>query len=110
MFEGLKKTFEKGKDYAFETRDKIEKAAKEFAAENNLTKEEAKKLVDQWVKKADETRKGLEKQITEMQKTAIAKMNLVTKEDLKKLEDRIKKLEKGHKAPARAKAVVKPRQ
>ncbi len=104
MFEGLIKTFEKGKEYAFETTDKIEKAAKDFAAENNLTKEEAKKLLDQWLKKAGEARKTIEKQVTEMQKSAIATMNLVTKEDLKKLEDRIKKLEKGHKAPVKAKS------
>jgi polyhydroxyalkanoate synthesis regulator phasin len=100
MFENLKKALDKGKEYAFETRDKIEKAAKEFAKENNLTKEEAKKLFDQWTKKSEEARKKLEKQIVEIQKSTISKMNLVTRDDLKKLEDRIKKLEGFHKLPA----------
>ena len=40
MIENLKKTLDKGIDYAFMTTDKITKAAKELAKEHNLTKEE----------------------------------------------------------------------
>jgi polyhydroxyalkanoate synthesis regulator phasin len=99
MFENLKKAFEKGVEFAFSTEAKIEKAAKEFAAENNLTKEEAKKLLDQWLKKSEEARKMMEKQFVDLQKTLLAKMNLVTQQDIKKLEDRIKKLEAAEKKP-----------
>ena len=106
MFEELKKTLDKGMDYAFMTKDKIEKAVKEFAKENNLTKEEAKKLIDQIVKKSEETRNYIEERAAELQKTAIEKMNLVTKEEYKKLEDRIKKLESFHKTPAKPKKKV----
>jgi polyhydroxyalkanoate synthesis regulator phasin len=101
MFENLKKAWDRGVEYAFETRDKIEKAAKEFAKENNLNKEEAKKLLDQWIKRSEEARKSLEKQVVEIQKSAINKMNLVTREDYKKLENRIKKLEGYHTTTAR---------
>jgi polyhydroxyalkanoate synthesis regulator phasin len=100
MFEEVKKAFDKGVEYAFATKDKIEKAAMDFAKENNLTKEEAKKLIDQWVKKSELMKKDLEKHVAEFQKKAIAKMDLVTKEDYKALENRIKKLE-GVKVPAR---------
>jgi polyhydroxyalkanoate synthesis regulator phasin len=100
MFENLKKAFDKGVEFAFATEAKIEKAAKEFAAENNLNKEEAKKLLDQWLKKSEEAKKAIEKQMTEMQKALLAKMNLVTKQDVEKLETRIKKLEGFHKKPA----------
>ena len=93
MFENLKQAFDKGVEYAFTTSEKIEKAAMEFAKENNLNKEEAKKLIEHWVKKSEEMKATLEKQITELQKATIAKMNLVTKEDYKALELRIKKLE-----------------
>ena len=106
MFEELKKTLDKGMDYAFMTKDKIEKAVKEFASENNLTKEEAKKLIDQIVKKSEETRDYLEERAAELQKTTIAKMNLVTKEDYRKLEDRLKKLEAYHKTPAKPKKKI----
>jgi len=95
MFEELKKAFDKGVEYAFATTEKVEKAAIEFARENNLNKEEAKKLLNHWVKKSETMKKDLEKQIIEFQKASIAKMNLVTKEDYKALEQRIKKLEGG---------------
>ena len=108
MFEELKKALDKGMDYAFMTKDKVEKAVKEFAKENNLTTEEAKKLIDQMVKKTEETRKDLEEKIIELQKSAITKMNLVTMEDYRKLESRIKKLESYHKKPARPKKKVVP--
>jgi polyhydroxyalkanoate synthesis regulator phasin len=101
MFEEIKKALDKGMDYAFMTKDKVEKAVKEFAKENNLNKEEAKKLIDQMVKKSEETRNYLEERAIELQKSAITKMNLVTKEEYKKLEDRIKKLEGFHKSPAK---------
>ena len=109
MFEDLKKKFEKGIEYAFSTRDKIEKAVKEFARDNNLTREEAEKLLNQVVKKSDAFRKGLEKKVVEIQKTAIAKMDLVTREDYEKLEKRLKKLESSGKTPvkSRPKAVKK---
>jgi len=101
MFEELKKAFDKGVEYAFATTDKIEKAAIEFARENNLNKEEAKKLLDHWVKKSETMKKDLEKQIAGLQKAAIAKMNLVTREDYKTLEQRIKKLEGAKKGPVK---------
>lgn len=106
MFEEIKKALDKGMDYAFMTKDKVEKAVKEFARENNLTKEEAKRLIDQMVKKSEETRNYLEERAVELHKTAIAKMNLVTKEEYKKLENRIKKLEGYHKTPAKPKKKV----
>jgi polyhydroxyalkanoate synthesis regulator phasin len=101
MFENLKEAFDKGVEYAFHTTEKIEKAAKEFAKENNLNKEEAKKLMDQWVKKSIEVKDALEKQVSEFSKATIKKMNLVTMEEYKALEVRINKLEGGSKKPAR---------
>ena len=110
MFEDLKKAMDKGMDYAFMTKDKIEKAVKDFAKENNLNKEEAKKLMDQIVKKSEETWKNVEEKAVDIQKAAIEKMNLVTKEDYKKLEARIKKLEGSLKTPVAKKkgATAKP--
>ena len=107
MFENLKQTFDKGIEFAFATTEKVEKAAREFAKENNLNKEEAKKLIDSWIKKSEEIKKALEKQIAELQKTTIAKMNLVTMEDYKVLETRIKKLESKGRQPVKDAIKVK---
>jgi len=93
MFEELKKSIDKGIEYAFMTTEKLTKAAKELAKENNLTKEEAKKLLDLLVKKSEETKKTLEVNFQELVKTTLHKMNVPTKEEIRKLEERIKKLE-----------------
>jgi len=106
MFEELKKSIDKGLDYAFMTTDKLTKAAKEMAKENNLTKEEAKKLLDLLVKKSEETKKNLEDNFQELVKTTLHKMNVPTKEEVKKLEDRIKKLEASKKPVVKARPKV----
>jgi len=93
MFEELRKSIDKGLDYAFMTTEKLTNAAKEMAKENNLTKEEAKKLLDLLIKKSEETKKTMEENFQELVKTSLKKMNIPTKDEIKKLEDRIKKLE-----------------
>jgi polyhydroxyalkanoate synthesis regulator phasin len=108
MFESLMETFSKGMEYAYATTDKIEKAAKEFAKENNLNKEEAKKVLDHWLKRSVELKDALEKQIVELQKSTIAKMNLVTKDEYLVLEARIKKLEGSGIKPAKITVKAKP--
>ncbi|MBN1199001.1 MAG: phasin family protein [Bacteroidales bacterium] len=108
MFENLKETLEKGIDYAFMTSEKVAKAAKELAKENNLTKEEAKKLLDYLQKKSDETRQNLETTLQDFLKASLKKMDIPTKEEIRKLEERIKKLE-GKKKPALARKKVTPK-
>jgi len=108
MFEDLKKMLDKGLDYATMTRDKVTQAAKDMARENNLTKEEAKKLLDHLVKKSDEARKALEANVQELIQVSLKKMRVPTQEDVRKLEERIKKLEATKKTPAKSKPRVKP--
>jgi polyhydroxyalkanoate synthesis regulator phasin len=108
MLEELKKSLDKGIDYAFATTEKITKAAQELAKENKLTKEEAKKLYDHLLKKSEETRKTVEADLHVFVQNSMKKMNIPTAADIKKLEDRIKKLEGTGKTPAKAKVVKKP--
>ncbi len=108
MLENLKKNIDKGLDYAVMTTDKITKAAKELAKENNLTKEEAKKLMDYLVKKSEETRKNVQSDIQDVVKAVMKKMDIPNKEEIKKLEERIKKLEGFHKTVVKPAAKPKP--
>jgi polyhydroxyalkanoate synthesis regulator phasin len=107
MFEDLKKTIDKGLDIAFMNAEKLAQAAKDLAKENKLTKEEAKKLYDYLVKKSEEAKKTVEDDLQVLVKNTLKKMNVSTKDDLKKLEDRIKKLESAKKAPVKAKPAPK---
>jgi len=104
MLDDLKKTIDKGIDFAFAKKDQLTKAAQELAKENKLTKEEAKKLYDHLLKKSDEARKTFEEELQGFVQNSLKKMNIPTAADMKKLEDRIKKLESTGKTPVKAKA------
>jgi len=104
MLESLKEKIDKGVEYAFMTTEKVTKAAKDLAKEHNLTKEEAKKLLDQLLKKSEETRKNLETNIQDLVKVALEKVNAPVRNDIKKLEERIIKLESFHKIPVKARS------
>jgi polyhydroxyalkanoate synthesis regulator phasin len=104
MLKELKESIDKGIEYATMTTDKLTKAAAELARENKLTKEEAKKLLDHLVQKSEATRKTLENDLQELLKSTLKKMNIPAQEDIRRLEDRIKKLESYHKSPAKPKA------
>jgi len=108
MFEDLKKTIDKGLDIAFMNAEKLAQSAKDLAKENKLSKEEAKKLYDYLVKKSEETKKTLEEDLQVLVKNTMKKMNIPSKDDLSKLEDRIKKLELGKKSPVKRKPAPTP--
>ena len=111
MFEELKKSIDKGLDYAFMNAEKLAQAAKDMAKENKLTKEEAKKLYEHLLKKSEEAKKTVENDLQDLVKNTMKKMNIPSQEEIKKLEDRIKKLEAEKKTTVKAKPapkVVKP--
>lgn len=103
MFEDLRKTIDKGLDFAFMNAEKLAQAAKDLAKENKLTKEEAKKLYEYLLKRSEEAKKNMEDELQLMLRNTLKKMNIPTGEDMKKLEDRVRKLESGKKTPARPK-------
>jgi len=107
MFEDLKKSIDKGLDYAFMNAEKLAQAAKDLAKENKLTKEEAKKLYEHLLKKSEEAKKTVESDLHELVQNTLKKMNIPSKDDMKKLEDRIKKLESEKKALIKAKPAPK---
>ncbi len=103
MFEDLKKTLDKGIDFAFMNAEKIAQSAKDLAKENKLTTEEAKKLYEHLLAKSEDAKKVVETELQHLVKNVLKKMEVPTSEDLKKLHDRIAKLEAAKKATGKAK-------
>jgi len=103
MFEDLKKTIDKGLEYAFMNAEKLAQAAKDLANENKLTKEEAKKLYEHLVAKSEEAKKTVETELQQLVKNTLKKMEIPTREDIHKLEERIVNLESAKKAHTKAK-------
>jgi polyhydroxyalkanoate synthesis regulator phasin len=107
MFEKFKEQIDKGVDYATATTDKVIKAAKDLAKENNLTKEEAKRLLDQMIKKSEEVQKSMEDSLQNAVKSMLKKLDVPTREDIMRLEERLNKLEKFHSKPVKKKIPAK---
>jgi polyhydroxyalkanoate synthesis regulator phasin len=107
MFEDLKKSIDKGIDYAFMNAEKLAQAAKDLAKENKLNTEEAKKLYDYLIKKSEEAKKTVEDDLQVLVKNTLKKMNVPSQDDIKRLEDRIKKLESAQKTTVKAKPAPK---
>jgi polyhydroxyalkanoate synthesis regulator phasin len=97
MLELLKKTFVAGVGLAALTREKIEEFAKKLAEEGKMTEEEGKKLIEDLIKQSEESKKNIEKQIENIVESYMKKLDIASREDLKKLEKRVAKLEKAGK-------------
>ena len=93
MFDLLKKTMLTGIGIASMTKDKIEELGKKISEESKLTAEEGKKMVNDLLKQSEKAREDLENQVQKLVKIALEKLDIPTREDLNRLEKRIKKLE-----------------
>jgi polyhydroxyalkanoate synthesis regulator phasin len=98
MFEFIKKTMLTGVGLAAMTRDKIEEMAKELTEKGEMTEKEGREWVDELVKKSEKAKKDLETKMEDVVEKVLGKMNLATKEDISKVEKRLKRLEKKEKA------------
>ena len=93
MFDLLKKTILTGIGIASMTKDKIEELGKKISKESKLTEEEGKKMVNDLLKQSEKARKDLEFQVQKLVKNALEKLDIPTRDELNRLEKRIKKLE-----------------
>jgi len=93
MFDLLKKTTLMGIGITSMTRDKIEELTKEIVKESKLSEEEGKKLVEDLLKRSEEARKDLESRVEKLVKSALEKLDIPSRAEMKKLQARVKKLE-----------------
>lgn len=97
MIDLLKKTLTTGLGLAFMTKEKIEDLSKAFVEKGKLSEKDAKGLIDEFSKKSKEARAKVEGEIEKMVSATVKKMNLVTREDLRKLEKKVDRLAKAVK-------------
>lgn len=95
MVDTLKKALFAGIGMAVMTRDKVEEIAKKIAADSNITEQEGRKFVDEVVKKSEDAKASLEKLVHENVDKVFTKLDIPTREQVKKLEERIRELEGG---------------
>ena len=93
MFDLLKKTILTGIGIASMTKDKIEELGKKISEESKLSAEEGKRLVQDLLKQSEKAKNNLETEVQKFVKIALEKLDIPTRDDLNRLEKRIKKLE-----------------
>ena len=93
MVDLIKKTLLAGVGLAFMTKEKAEEAAKMIVKETKIAEGEGKKFVNDLIKKSEEARAGVEKLVNSAVETTLTKLDLPTKAQVKRLEERIKELE-----------------
>jgi polyhydroxyalkanoate synthesis regulator phasin len=93
MFEILRKALLAGVGVTYLTKDKIEEVGKKIAQDAKVSEAEARKFVNELVKKSLEAKGSLEKTVAEKIQTAVHAMNLPTRKDVDELKSKIAKLE-----------------
>lgn len=93
MVELIKKTVLAGIGLAFMTKEKAEEAANKIVAEAKIKEGEGKKFVEELIRKSEDAKKSVEKLVDTAVHTAVTKLDMPTRAEMKKLGDRIRELE-----------------
>lgn len=93
MFDIIKKTMLMGAGLAAMTGDKIEELAKELTEKGGMSEKEGKELVEELVRKSDRARKDLDAKVETLVGKALEKMDVATRKDIARLEEKIGEIE-----------------
>lgn len=94
MADLLRRTVLTGIGLVYMTKDKIEEVAKSLSEESNLSEEEGRKLAKDLLKQSEDAKRNLETRIDGVVKSALGKLDIPSRQDLRKLESRVEELEK----------------
>lgn len=91
MIELLKSAFHTGVGAAELTKEKAEKFVKELAAKGKVSEGEVKGFVDEMLTKSQKQKERFGTQMEKVTESVLKKMNLVSRDDLASLEERLMK-------------------
>jgi polyhydroxyalkanoate synthesis regulator phasin len=92
MFEALDKLMLAGLGAVSMTRERAEKIFDEYVSRGKVEKEARTGFVKEVVDTAEKTRKDFEKLISEQVHKTVAKLELATRDDIKRLEEKLDQL------------------
>ncbi|MFC9655379.1 phasin family protein [Bacillus subtilis] len=81
------------------SKEQAEKMVDEWVKKGELSREESKEFVDQLLQKGEETQKELDQMISKKIKELLGELNLATKDDIRRLEQRLDQLENRENKP-----------
>jgi len=95
----IKKGMALGLGLVVASKEQAEKMVDELVKKGELSREESKELVDQLVQKGNETQKELDQIVSKRIKELFGELNLASKDDIKRLEQRLDQLENRENKP-----------
>jgi len=93
MLDSIHKMFLAGVGFAAMTKDKIDEHIKELVEKGKLTEKEGREMAEDVLKKSEQARKDLQKQVEEYVQKVLNKLQIPSKEEVEELAARIEKLE-----------------
>lgn len=94
MLEVFKKTVMAGMGFAWMTYDKAEEIVKTWVEKGRLSEKEGEQFLKDLVAKAEDSYGDFEDRLERLIKRTLKKMNLATRDDVLKLAQRVRQLEK----------------
>jgi poly(hydroxyalkanoate) granule-associated protein len=92
MFENLDRLMMAGLGAISMTRERAEKIFDEYVSRGKAEKQGKEGFVKEVMDSADKTRKDIEKLVSEQVSKTVDKLNIATKDDIKRLEEKVDKL------------------
>lgn len=89
----LKKGLAFGLGLAIASKEQVEKIIDELVKKGELSLDESKEVIDQWKQQTEARKTEVQRLVREQIKQVIDKLDLATKEDVRQLEERIRRLE-----------------
>ncbi len=92
MLDYIKKSLLTGVGLALRSKSEIEELAKEFAEQSKMNQGEAKQFLNECQQKYEDAKEGLDKKIEAAIEKILVKLDLPSRSDIKRLNQRIDKL------------------
>lgn len=89
----LKKGLAFGLGLAIASKEQAEKLIDELVKKGELSLDESKEVIDQWKQQTEARKAEVQRLVREQIKQVIDKLDLATKEEVRQLEERIRRLE-----------------
>lgn len=102
MFDLLKKSVYSTIGLAYLTREKLEEMGKKMAQDANASEDEGRKFIDELLKKSDEAKGAMSRQIHDIVAKTLRNLDLPTRGELRRLENRVAELERKTEPPSDA--------
>ncbi|MFW5775216.1 MAG: phasin family protein [Chitinivibrionales bacterium] len=93
MLEIIKKSLLIGIGMAAVTKERAEEMVKGMLKDTDVSASEGKKIIDEVLKKTEETRASIEKMINDRVQAALNRLDVPTRKEMRALEERVIQLE-----------------